>query len=297
MLGSPEAGVARVDLLHDVVVQAADVDDAGTEAARAIELTRAVELAEVVATQLVAHEHVVHALAEAVEQPLEQVHAVAAAVHDVPVVERDAGEVGHVEHAGFVHPAHQRLLRLRRQIDEHAPAGLFDGGLDDAVQRLVAVDQGGRSEIGIEAQQRAVRAVGIEADEGQLLVDEVLRQQTRHHRLADPALLPTDQVDLRHGVRFQGGDVFHALHCARQAVPLASAARRLVSVMSSSAMPRLSRFQPMPLTKAAWYEPVRSKTLPDIQPPSAMPSSVAISTAPTRAPASAGGKCSRTMIA
>ena len=36
-------------------------------------------------------------------------------------------------------------------------------------------------------------------------------------------------------------------------------------------MPRLSRFQAMPLMNAAWYEPVRSNTLPDIQPPSAMP--------------------------
>ncbi len=53
----------------------------------------------------------------------------------------------------------------------------------------------------------------------------------------------------------------------------------------------------MPLRNAAWYEPVRSKTLPDIQPPSAMPKSVNIRIVPTRAPASAAGKCSRTMIA
>ena len=53
----------------------------------------------------------------------------------------------------------------------------------------------------------------------------------------------------------------------------------------------------MPLTNAAWYEPVRSKITPDIQPPSAMPKSVAMITAPTRAPASRGGKYSRTMIA
>ena len=53
----------------------------------------------------------------------------------------------------------------------------------------------------------------------------------------------------------------------------------------------------MPLTKAARYEPVRSNIAPDIQPPSAMPNSVAISTVPTRAPASPGGKYSRTMIA
>jgi hypothetical protein len=37
--------------------------------------------------------------------------------------------------------------------------------------------------------------------------------------------------------------------------------------------------------------------LPDIQPPKAMPSSVAMMTAPTREPASFAGKYSRTMIA
>ena len=62
-------------------------------------------------------------------------------------------------------------------------------------------------------------------------------------------------------------------------------------------MLRLSRFQAMPLRNAAWYEPVRSNTLPDIQPPSAMPNSVNIRIVPVRAPASAAGKCSRTMIA
>ena len=40
-----------------------------------------------------------------------------------------------------------------------------------------------------------------------------------------------------------------------------------------------------------------SKALPDIQPPSAMPTSVIMMTVPTRTPASFAGKCSRTMIA
>ena len=53
----------------------------------------------------------------------------------------------------------------------------------------------------------------------------------------------------------------------------------------------------MPLTNAARYEPVRSKITPDIQPPMAMPNSVAVMTRPTREPASRPGKYSRTMIA
>jgi hypothetical protein len=42
---------------------------------------------------------------------------------------------------------------------------------------------------------------------------------------------------------------------------------------------------------------VRSKITPDIQPPNAIPNSVAISTRPSRVPASCGGKYSRTMMA
>jgi hypothetical protein len=103
---------------------------------------------------------------------------------------------------------HQRLVGLRRQVDQHAAAGLFDRGFDDAVQRLVAVDQRRRRIVGIEAQQRTVRAVGVEADEGQLVVDEKLRQQARHHRLADAALFTPDEVDLGQRLVFQGGD-FH----------------------------------------------------------------------------------------
>ena len=63
------------------------------------------------------------------------------------------------------------------------------------------------------------------------------------------------------------------------------------------AMLKLSRFQASPLINAAWYEPVKSNTLPDIQPPSAMQIMVAKITLPTRAPASLGGKYSRTMMA
>ena len=71
-------------------------------------------------------------------QPRQQVHRVAARVHHVPVVERDAGEVGHVEHAGLVHPLHQRLVGLRRQVDQHAAAGFLGGALDDGVEhRLI----------------------------------------------------------------------------------------------------------------------------------------------------------------
>jgi len=62
-------------------------------------------------------------------------------------------------------------------------------------------------------------------------------------------------------------------------------------------MVRFTAFHARPFTKAALYEPVMSNTLPDIQPPSAMPKSVHMITAPTRHPASLAGKCSRTMIA
>src|SRR5258706_13330495 len=64
-----------------------------------------------------------------------------------------------------------------------------------------------------------------------------------------------------------------------------------------NAMVRLSAFQPMPFQNAARYDPVTSKIFPDIHPPSAMPKSVHMITAPTSAPVRAAGKFSRTMIA
>jgi hypothetical protein len=46
-----------------------------------------------------------------------------------------------------------------------------------------------------------VRAVGVEAEEGQLLVDQVLREDARHQRLADAALLAADEMNLAHSGR------------------------------------------------------------------------------------------------
>jgi hypothetical protein len=48
-------------------------------------------------------------------------------------------------------------------------------------------------------------AVGVEADKRHLVVDEVLRQQARDHRFADPAFFATDQVDLGLGQGFERG--------------------------------------------------------------------------------------------
>ena len=122
----------------------------------------------------------------------------------MPVVQRQAREVGHVEHARFVHPAHQWVVRLRGQVHQHAALRLFDGGFDDVVERLVAVHHHGAGVARVETQQRTVRAVGVEADEVDLVVDEVLRLQARQHRLAHTALLAADEVDLGLRLRFQG---------------------------------------------------------------------------------------------
>jgi hypothetical protein len=70
---------------------------------------------------------------------------------------------------------------------------LEDGG--DLVQPFVAVDDHRRGIVVVEARERGVRAVGVEADEGAALVDEVLRQHTRDDRLADAAFFATDEVE------------------------------------------------------------------------------------------------------
>ncbi len=205
MLRRPEAAARRVDLLDDRVAQVLDGHHAGTKAERAILLARLLQHGEVVAAHLVANQHVVEPGAEAVEQLLQQIDRVAARIHHVPVGDREAGFGSHVEHARFVHPLDQRIVRLRGQIDQDAAVGLLDRRLDDRVERLVAVDQHRRCEAGIEAQQRAVRAVGVEAEERQILVDQVLRDEARHERLAHAAFLAADEVDVGHVGTFFAG--------------------------------------------------------------------------------------------
>ena len=63
----------------------------------------------------------------------------------MPVVRLHAELVGEVDDAGVVHPLDQRVVRLRGQVDEDAPPGLVDRGLDDGVERLVVVDRTGEA--------------------------------------------------------------------------------------------------------------------------------------------------------
>ena len=151
------------------------------------------------AAHLVANEHVAQILAEAVEQLAQEVDRVLARVHHVPVRDADAHLVGEVQHAGIVDPLQQRVVRLRRQVDQDAPLRMLDGRFHDRVERLEAVDQHRRGVARVEAHQRAVRAVGVEAEERHVAVDEVLRDHARHQRLADAALLAADEMDVGHG--------------------------------------------------------------------------------------------------
>jgi hypothetical protein len=44
-----------------------------------------------------------------------------------------------------------------------------------------------------------MRLVGVEAEEGAIVVDQVLREDARDQRLADPAFFAADEVDVGHG--------------------------------------------------------------------------------------------------
>ena len=169
---------------------------------------------EIVAAHLVLHQHVAQPHAELVEQAAQQVDRVLARVHHMPVVDGHAGHVGQVEHAGLLDPLHERGVRLRGQVHQHAAAGLLDRAFHDGVHRFVAIGQRRCGIAGVEAHQCAVRAIGVVADEGHLVVDEVLRQQPRDQRLADAAFLAADQVDLRAGGRFEGGNGIHGADSA-----------------------------------------------------------------------------------
>ena len=167
---------------------------------RSLALAGLVEQVEILAAELIEDDDVAQARRETIEQLLEEIDRVAARIHDVPVVERDAEFAGHLEHAGFIHPLHKRLVGLGREIDEDAFVGIVARGLDDRVEALVAVHDHGRGVARIEAQEQAVRAVGVEAEERQVVVDEVLRHDPRDHGLAHAAFFATDQMNVRHKI-------------------------------------------------------------------------------------------------
>ena len=57
----------------------------------------------------------------------------------MPVEDAHAELGGHLEHARVVHPLHERIMGLGGQIDQDAPVRLLAGGLDDGVERFVAL--------------------------------------------------------------------------------------------------------------------------------------------------------------
>ena len=80
-----------------------------------------------------------------------------------------------------------------RQVYRYLVARLETG--HDAVQPFIAVHHHRRGVVGVEARDRGVRTVGIEAGEGPATVDEILRQQACHDRLADPAFFAADEIE------------------------------------------------------------------------------------------------------
>ncbi len=69
-------------------------------------------------------------------------------------------------------------------------SGCSGGGLHDRVQAVVTIDQDGGGVTGVKAQQRPVRAIGIETQEGNRVVDEVLRQKAGTIDLPTPPFSP-----------------------------------------------------------------------------------------------------------
>jgi hypothetical protein len=106
------------------------------------------------------------------------------------------------------------LLGLGGEIDENAAVGMLRRSLDDRVETRVTVDQHGRGETRVEAQQRAMRAIGIEAEKRQRMIDQVLRQEPRHQGLADPALFSAQQMNVRHHVSPLSRTSPVSYHCA-----------------------------------------------------------------------------------
>lgn len=91
-------------------------------------------------------------------------------------------------------------MRLSRKVHEDPPLGNFGRGFNDAVEPLVAIDDNRRGKARVEAKQRAVRLVGVEAEEWDVTVDELLGEDTCDDGLADTALFAADEVKPRHVV-------------------------------------------------------------------------------------------------
>ena len=65
----------------------------------------------------------------------------------------------------------------------------------DGVKPFIAVHNDGRGKVGIKAGEGGMGAVGIEARERQLIVNEVLGQDACDNRFADAAFFATDEIE------------------------------------------------------------------------------------------------------
>src|SRR5579871_1727109 len=209
----PEAGVPAVDLLHHGRVQLGQLQHGRPQPFRLGAGGRLLEQGEGLAAPRVLDHAVSRAVPVAREQAPERGQRVLAVIDHVPEDDAHPALRAEVEHAGLVDPRAQEAIALGGQIDHHAPVGLGPQGQDlvDAGE-VGEIDRPGV--VGVEADQRAVRPVGVCGRERELAIDAVLRAEARDHRLADAALLPPDEVDRAHAgsirpgiFRAGGGDV------------------------------------------------------------------------------------------
>ncbi len=89
-------------------------------------------------------------------------------------------------------------MGLGGEVDQDTSVRLLDCGVDHAVQTGVVVDDDWRGVVGIKAQQGAMRLVGVEADEGQVVVDQILGQHARHEGLANATLFAANEMQFAH---------------------------------------------------------------------------------------------------
>ncbi len=79
-----------------------------------------------------------------------------------------------------------------------------------------------------------MRAVGVKAEEGQLVVNAVLRQQPRDQLFSDTTFLAADQVNRCHAVLLRERYLRLHRHCAGLTASPAASAQRLAAAASRS---------------------------------------------------------------
>jgi hypothetical protein len=152
---------------------------------------------EVLAPSEVLHDAVADVARVPSQQAIECRERILPVVHDMPEDEANIAFGGELHDPALAHPGRHEAIALRGEIDEHAPR-LFGGQREDLVGAFVLAKVDRPRVLGVEAEQRPMGGVGVDAYEREGAVDAILSAQARYDGFAYTAFLSSDEVDRAH---------------------------------------------------------------------------------------------------